>query len=130
MKNATAIVRNLRERAPQEAFATAGLPGAGLDIVAVEVTAVDEGAIPPTHDVIMLDRVGEQIPGTAITGAIMAGAGSAAVGSKMLLVELPSSDLLLIAGGGGSSGGSSGSILPHSHMGGADGPVISMTGTL
>lgn len=122
-----AILRSLR--VPNEGTAAAILPD-GLIIQPVEVTAVDAGTIPPEHDIIMLTRSGEQIPGSTISGAVLAGGGSASVGSKLAAAYLVSGDWLLLGGSGGSSGSTaSGAILPHSHMGGADGPPVGVNGT-
>lgn len=104
------------------------------DRVDLEISEVDAGALPPTHNGFQINAAGEaiEINGNRVefVGLTAVGGATFAVGAKVTAHRMANGFWRIAAGGGGSSGGSSGSILPHSHMGGADGPVISMTGTL
>lgn len=134
MSTKNGVLRDLRTTQAagpgRASLATSSIP----DRVDLEISAVDAGALPPTHDGFQINAAGEalEINGNRaeFTGLAAVGGAAFAVGSKVTAHRMANGFWRIAAGGGGSSGGSSGAILPHSHMGGADGPVIAMTGSI
>lgn len=88
-------------------------------MIEIEVTAVDNSAIPVEHSVVAIGQDGEQVATVTGTGFLLAGGGSLSVGSRGFAVRRQDGRWMIQTQGGGTA-----ALLAHSHTGGTDMPPI------